>query len=433
MTSLIASPAWLNAWYPVFYLEDLDRRHPQKFTLLDQDLVIWWDGDRWRAMADQCPHRLAALSEGRIDAQGHLECPYHGWSFNGVGECQNLPFCDPAKDDRHNPRAWVRTFPTAEAQGLLFVFAGEIAQADQVPLPLIDALDGSDPAWVSTDTFRDLPYDATTLLENIADVAHVPYTHHKTLSKRTNAAPMELEVTEQGSWGFKGVWAEGPRRGQLGSQYTTYQAPQLIYHDLDSEKLGRVLTVVYATPMKKGQCRAFARFPFRFKSSLPPLLIKLVPRWYRHRGQNLILEDDQIFLHHQERYLEERQDRPYGQVCYMPGGPDRFVIAFRQWVKQQGEPFPGQTFGEPLPREILLERYHSHTKNCAACGRALHVCQNLQTGAIALGLGGAILALAGVKLLGLGMAITAIALWWGLQSFMVAFHRGPLHPPRNDA
>ena len=44
------------------------------------------------AMKDQCPHRLAALSEGRLTASGDLQCAYHGWAFDGAtGECTSIP------------------------------------------------------------------------------------------------------------------------------------------------------------------------------------------------------------------------------------------------------------------------------------------------------------------------------------------------------
>ena len=35
--------------------------------------------------------------------------------------------------------------------------------------------------WTLQDTFRDLPMDAVTLLENVLDVSHVPFTHHRTV------------------------------------------------------------------------------------------------------------------------------------------------------------------------------------------------------------------------------------------------------------
>jgi len=105
---------------------------------------------------------------------------------------------------------------------------------------------------------------------------------------------MELEIIESNRQGFKGIWPEGPRKGQLGRQYSNFIAPGLIYHDLTSEKFGRTLTAVYATPIRQGECRLFARFPFKFNSKLPKFFIKLTPTWYSHINQNAILEDDQF-------------------------------------------------------------------------------------------------------------------------------------------
>ena len=86
-------PTWTEQWWPIAYLRDLHRTEPSRFTLLERDLVIWWDGatDRWRVFPDVCPHRLVPLSEGRINEKGQLECPYHGWSFDGEGSCTSIP------------------------------------------------------------------------------------------------------------------------------------------------------------------------------------------------------------------------------------------------------------------------------------------------------------------------------------------------------
>ena len=63
-----------EAWYPVHYLQDLDKSKPTPFTLLSKDIVIWWDqkNSSWQVFIDQCPHRLAPLSEGRINEDGLL-------------------------------------------------------------------------------------------------------------------------------------------------------------------------------------------------------------------------------------------------------------------------------------------------------------------------------------------------------------------------
>jgi phenylpropionate dioxygenase-like ring-hydroxylating dioxygenase large terminal subunit len=72
---------------------DINPESPYRFTLLGIPLVIWYEPSSqcWRAFKDICPHRLVPLSEGRVNAQGMLECGYHGWAFQGDGVCKVIP------------------------------------------------------------------------------------------------------------------------------------------------------------------------------------------------------------------------------------------------------------------------------------------------------------------------------------------------------
>lgn len=70
--------------------------------------------------------------------------------------------------------------------------------------------------WIDSATFRDLPYDYATLLENLFDVGHVPFTHHASVSKRSSADVIKLDVKTQTPTGFTGRNERGPRKGQLG-------------------------------------------------------------------------------------------------------------------------------------------------------------------------------------------------------------------------
>jgi phenylpropionate dioxygenase-like ring-hydroxylating dioxygenase large terminal subunit len=427
---------WREAWYPVAYLRDLPKGQPTPFPLLGEDLVIWWDGQQWRAFADRCPHRLARLSEGRIAEDGLLECPYHGWAFQGDGTCDRIPQQKEEGTAHLSPRACARAYATATGQGMLFVYGGETARAARVPLPLVEPMEDFEtepPGWTLFDTFRDVPYDALTLLENVLDPSHLPFTHHRSVGNRSNAGPVELELQTHDRQGFTGFWAEGPRRGKLGSQATRFVAPCLMWHDLTSKQLGRTLTVVYATPMGKGQCRLFARFPFQFASPIPALFIRLTPRWYSHIGQNGVLEDDQIFLHYQERYLAAAGGSArFAKAFYLPTRADFFVTALRQWVNDfAGEPFPEEPFPPSPPRDVLLERYRSHTQHCRSCREALQTVERGQQGAIALGL----MALAVYSGTGNpwavgGVALAAIA-WYQLGRLAQQFRVGRAVPPRN--
>ncbi len=426
-----------EAWYPVHYVEDLDKSKPTPFALLGRNIVIWWDktGDRWRVFEDKCPHRLALLSEGRINESGLLECPYHGWAFSGAGNCEVIPQQPEGGKAETSQRACVPSLPTAVRQGLLFVYPGTPENADKTPVPIIEPLEETPEEWVCLNTFRDLPYDALTLLENVIDASHVPYTHHGSVGNRGYASPVELEILESDRQGFKGQWKSGPRRGTLGQQDTTFIAPCLMWHDLTSKQFGRTVTAVYATPTRKGECRLFARFPFKFASKMPAFFIKLTPRWYSHLGQNSILEDDQIFLHFQERYLEQSgSGANFSKTYYLPTKADLFVFELRTWANQYGfEPFPGETLPPALPKEKLLDRYHSHTVNCSSCSAALANIRRIRMGcAVVAAIALAIAPLAVVNPVVLTLFVLAgLGGWLFLGKLERQFYQGREVPTRN--
>jgi len=429
---------WRRSWYPVAYLKDFEPGRPTPFTLLGDDLVLWYDqpASQWRAFADLCPHRLVPLSQGRLNERGELECPYHGWSFDGGGHCTAIPQAD-AGATIDTPRSRCHAYATAAAQGMLFVFAGDPAEAAASPLPLLPVLEEEPELWSVQDTFRDLPYDALTLLENVLDVSHVPFTHHATVGKRDTAGPVNLQLSSSGPEGFTGVWPEGPRRGTLGSQYTTFLAPSLMWHDLTAKGFARILTVVYATPIRPGECRLFARFPFRFESALPRRLLKLRPEWLQHLANHVVLEDDQAFLHWQERALRARGgSAALAQACHLATSSDLYVRSLHDWVgRGGGQPFDAEALPGRLGEGPLLERYDSHTRHCRSCrgaDRRLKQLQPLLAGLVLVALAAA--AWWGASLsaaIALLLAAAAAALYWQTGRWRAQLRSGQPVPPRN--
>ena len=77
-------------WHPVASLDELGGA-PHAVRLLERELVLWCDEARdIHAWLDRCPHRGTRLSMGRVTA-GRLECAYHGWQFDGRGQCVAIP------------------------------------------------------------------------------------------------------------------------------------------------------------------------------------------------------------------------------------------------------------------------------------------------------------------------------------------------------
>jgi phenylpropionate dioxygenase-like ring-hydroxylating dioxygenase large terminal subunit len=214
-------------------------------------------------------------------------------------------------------------------------------------------------------------------------------------------------------------------------------------HDLTSKQFGRTLTVVYAVPIRKGECRLFARFPFQFSSPWPGRFMRLTPQWYSHISQNAILEDDQIFLHHQERYLEAAGgSHRLAKAFYLPTKADLFVSQLHQWLRDfQADLFPGQSLPPALSKPQLLDRYHSHTIHCASCRGALARIQQIRLG---LAIGAVLtwlllpLCVALGHTLPLGVTVFAelvplilLGSWFGLGRLERRFYEGRDVPPRN--
>ena len=104
-------------WHPVA-LSHVVGSQPQAANLLGQPLVLWRDADNTaHAWADQCPHRGARLTLGRVHG-GQLECPYHGWRFEAGGACTHVPA---VPDFQPGARHAATTFDAREAYGMLWV------------------------------------------------------------------------------------------------------------------------------------------------------------------------------------------------------------------------------------------------------------------------------------------------------------------------
>jgi hypothetical protein len=213
-------------------------------------------------------------------------------------------------------------------------------------------------------------------------------------------------------------------------------------HDLTTKRGARFQTVVYATPIRRGACRLFVRLPFFFGSPWPGRLLKLRPEWLQHIGNHVVLEDDQLFLHWQERVLEERLLEAQGggtalnRACYLATRSDLYVRALHDWVGLVGGgPFPGAPLPERLNELPLLERFDSHTRHCHSCRSADRRLAALRGGSVVV----AALALVAAAWWGptaagaaaIALALGAAGAWLQAGRWRQALRFGSPLPPRN--
>lgn len=183
---------------------------PVAVRVLGDDVVLWRDAAGVpRAAPDRCPHRGTRLSLGRV-CEGQIECPYHGWRFDGDGRCVAIPalpgFVPPAAHG-------LSTLAVVEAHGLLWLQPDAAA-----PLPQFSAETDAKLRKLNVGPY-DVAASAPRIVENFLDLAHFGFVHEGWLGDRDHAqlADYRVEPTARG-FVASGCRAWQPKSNRLASE-----------------------------------------------------------------------------------------------------------------------------------------------------------------------------------------------------------------------
>jgi 3-ketosteroid 9alpha-monooxygenase subunit A len=133
-----------------------------------------------RVLDAHCAHLGANMARGGRIVDGTLECPFHGWRWNGSGQNTCIPYSEGVNRAQRVP-VWT----TAEVDGLLYVWHGDSPTPEwSVPSinTVIEAAGFADPSLgADTDDGR-RTWAAARLFpqfitENLVDIAHFHWVH----------------------------------------------------------------------------------------------------------------------------------------------------------------------------------------------------------------------------------------------------------------
>jgi nitrite reductase/ring-hydroxylating ferredoxin subunit len=135
--------------------------------------VAWRDEEHVLHVQDAfCPHLGAHLGHGGTVDGCHIQCPFHGWVFDGEGSNVDIPY-----STRTNRRARIRTYRSVEVNGKSLVWFHpdpEVGPLWEIPaLPELDSGDWFGPIR----TEHTVLAHAQELGENAVDSAHFRYVH----------------------------------------------------------------------------------------------------------------------------------------------------------------------------------------------------------------------------------------------------------------
>jgi 5,5'-dehydrodivanillate O-demethylase len=179
-------------WQPVLHSHDLVASQALPLRVMGESFTVFrGESGTPYVVAPNCPHRLAPLNIARVEGD-ELRCFYHGWKFNGQGQCieqpsEQEPFCD---------RIRIAQYPTVEYIGLIFAWLGE---GEPPPFPRYPGFEG-DNVVLTYDSYE-RPCNYFNNLENLADFAHLPFAHHGLAGAWDERAdPSTISATET-KWG----------------------------------------------------------------------------------------------------------------------------------------------------------------------------------------------------------------------------------------
>jgi phenylpropionate dioxygenase-like ring-hydroxylating dioxygenase large terminal subunit len=189
---------YMNFWYPVVLGKDLDDK-PQKVRMIGQDFVVFRDSaGTANCLANTCTHRGGSLAGGKIKGDC-IECPYHGWQFDGQGTCHRIPSLGP--DGKIPARTRVDAYPVVEKYGLVFAFLGDLPESERPPMMEIPEFD--DEGWRATWLTFDIDYNYERSIENGLDPAHNEFVHptHGFSGEHSEYRVNEMRWIGDGQWG----------------------------------------------------------------------------------------------------------------------------------------------------------------------------------------------------------------------------------------
>jgi phenylpropionate dioxygenase-like ring-hydroxylating dioxygenase large terminal subunit len=184
----------INQWYVAEETANIGET-PTHVTLLGFDYVLFRGaGGEIHCLSDVCIHRGASLSAGLMQGSC-VECPYHGWQFDGTGSVVKIPSLP--EDSKIPTRARVDSYPVQEKYGWVWVFLGDLPAAERPPLPDFPEYDDT-AQWRTVRGEFAWKADYARIVENGLDFAHAPFVH-PSFGDRDNAVIHDFEL-QQDEW-----------------------------------------------------------------------------------------------------------------------------------------------------------------------------------------------------------------------------------------
>ena len=251
---------------------------------------------------------------------GCLISPYHGWVYDGEGQCVRIP-AHPAH--AIPARAHATVFEVRTAYDLVWVCLGSPANE----LPALPIWDDSAYRKIAAGPYRFRAH-GPRVIENFLDVGHLAFVHAGLLGDPASPeiADYTVETTSDGIIARNiMVWQPDPdgtgQPAQVQYTFTVERPLTASFLKSQGEKCFYIMDIV--TPVADGECEAWVIMALNYGSEVSDEAIR--------QFQDRVTEQDRPVVESQRPEL-----LPLDLQAELHLRSDRTAIAYRQWLKQVG-------------------------------------------------------------------------------------------------
>lgn len=282
-----------NQWYAILPSAKVRAGHITAVRRLSLDLALFRTSvGQLGCVVDQCTHRGAALSAGRMQGDC-IRCPFHALEFDVTGKCRFIPANgkgSPQQNDRYN----VRAYPAREQNGIIFLWYGETQPiTEQLPF-FTDDLS----SFVYSEMEDHWNTHYSRAIENQLDVVHVPIVHYNTIGRGNktliNGPKVIFEddtlLTSANNEVDRGQLPKKPEECVIKPTHLRFRFPNLWMNHISD----KVRVVIYFAPVDEENTILYIRFYHRITGFRP---VDLFIAWVgKHMNRVIERQDKRVVI-----------------------------------------------------------------------------------------------------------------------------------------
>ncbi|OBI38164.1 Rieske (2Fe-2S) protein [Mycobacterium sp. E1386] len=253
-----------TGWFQVAWSADLELGEVKALHYFGRDLVAFRAHNGQVCVMDaHCRHLGANLAFGGCVVEDGIQCPFHGWVWNGQGRNVRIPY-----QDRPNRGRRIRSYPVTEVNESIYIWHDTAGRNPLWQLPTGFEMLGD---HVASRSYHPLNADCRTrftnihvhpqvIAENAVDPHHFRFVHHTPIS------PVVLrESTDRSTWsskvGFGRRWVDGvDRRDDTLNTIEIYWSGVGVSFNGEHTREGIRVISICATPVDEETSDIFAGY-----------------------------------------------------------------------------------------------------------------------------------------------------------------------------